>query len=549
MNKLPLPKNFMRIKRFFFYAVVSLAFLSIYNCAKAKKNQTQALLSEKVALVNTSSFLGANAYKVPHDVLNPADSSQVALSSFAWREFIALNWPSSYNTTTYTRGEPDATKTVADFLSAKNTGQLVWQTYRHRVEMYPKDSSKFNPNFNSAPQYFYEVDGQSSIKSLNPNNTTDLRNITTVFNNLDETSEINLCTLFVDGDPDAPGADVYAQYKDSIASGLPGAPRRMIYEAKGNKEMFQYIKNHHLYDTIVRGKKIAYTDNAIKNNGAGAVYPCPEPNKMICFPFGEVGGSEGSIEVKATWKPLTLSEYNSGRYLTAPIIYYREGKPGVVPNDKKTYYRIVPATPTYQKIGNDSTLVSLPYGLVGLHIIHKTKTFPSYVFATFEQVDNLNETVDHNTLFYYNRNSNPNVNPDKQYAFRAVDISNQTDSINKVVQQEIRSLNPSSVWQYYQLIGVQGHPQNNANSSDYLLSNVMTETNQTLRNFSGTLNANGTFDPTKINLYQGDKVFVQGGCKGCHGNAQKADFSFITLNAPFEGQPDFINQPLLLEGQ
>ena len=547
MNNSSLPKNYAYIKKSIFYVALSFVFVTMYNCTKNKTNASKTLLAEDISTVNSGPFLGKTAYKVPHDVLNPADSNQVALSVFAWKEFIALNWPSSYNTTSFTRGEPDKNKTISDFLSAENTGQLVWQTYRHRVEMYPKDSTKFNKNFNSAPQYFYEVEGQSSITSLKPNNTTKLSDITTVFNNLDETSEINLCTLFVDGDPDAPGADVYAQYKDSVASGLPGAPRRMIYEAKGNKEMFKYIKEQHLYDTIVRGRKIAFTANAIQNDGAGAVYPCPDPNNMICFPFGEVGGNEGSIEVKATWKPLTLSEYQSGRYLTSPIIYYREGKPGIIPNDKKTYYNIVPATPTYKKIGNDSVLVSLPYGLVGLHIIHKTKTFPSYVFATFEQVDNLNETIDNNTLFYYNRNSNPSVNPDKQYAYRAVDISSQTDSINKVVQTEIKSLNPTSVWQYYKLIGVQGHPQNNANSSDYLLSNVMTETNQTLRNFSGTLNANGTFDPTKINLYQAEKVFVQGGCKGCHGNAQKADFSFITLNAPFEGQPDFINQPLLIE--
>ena len=58
----------------------------------------------------------------------------------------------------------------------------------------------------------------------------------------------------------------------------------------------------------------------------------------------------------------------------------------------------------------------------------------------------------------------------------------------------------------------------------------------------------GIFNPQAINLYQGKKKIVQGGCKGCHGNAQKSDFSFITQNAPIV-DVDFINQPLLKEGQ
>ena len=55
-------------------------------------------------------------------------------------------------------------------------------------------------------------------------------------------------------------------------------------------------------------------------------------------------------------------------------------------------------------------------------------------------------------------------------------------------------------------------------------------------------------------------AFIGGGCKGCHDNAQEGasppagvpgtgkgsfDFSFITAQAPFEGTPDAVNQPLL----
>jgi hypothetical protein len=506
-------------------------FLVLSSWNNAKNNPSESLLAYK-----SFNFFPSDAYNVPHDVQSPKDSGQVALSQFAWQEFIALNWPSSYDTITHTRGKPDTSKSAMDFLSPDNSGQLVWQTYKHRVEMYPVMESKFDTTFNNAPQYFYKVGKQESITSLDPTSTKKLSDVRTIFNNLDETSELNLCAVFVDGDPDSPGAT--SSNISKTASGLPGAPRRMIYEAKGNQDMFEYVSKNNLYKSKTRSKKIANTGVAIRTLEKGAVYlPNPDSNTIV-FPFGDNNGVEGSIEVKATWRQLTLKEYNSGRYLTAPILYYRSKVNDSNPKDTITYYDIVPAFPTKK---------TLPYGLVGLHIIHKTVNFPSYVFATFEQVDNLSTTIEpKNTLFYYNRNSNPAVNPNKQYAYRANPILPGTKQVNTDAHNQIKAKNSKSVWQYYKLIGVQGHPQNNANTTDYFLSNIVTETNQTLRDFSGSLdNTNGTFNPTETNVYQGKKKFVQGGCKGCHGNAQDADFSFVTKDAPFGGVPDVINLPLL----
>tara|TARA_R110001632_G_scaffold90844_1_gene194955 strand:+ start:4782 stop:6377 length:1596 start_codon:yes stop_codon:yes gene_type:complete len=531
------------MKHILYSVFVCIVALTIHSCltaeAKTSKTDFNSNLVIKEAYTSTK-FFGPNAAQVPHDVPNPADSSQVDLSVFAWKEFIALNWPSSYNTTTHERGKPDPKATVSDFLKSSNNGKLVWHTYKHRVEMYPQATSNYNTKFNTAPQYLYDRKGKKPITSFNPKYTKPLSEVDTIFNNLDETSEINLCTLFVDGDPNAPEAT--NANKSKTASGLPGAPRRMIYEAKGNQGMFDYVVKSNLYDSITRANKIKYTENEIKNNGKGAVYQSKPDPKMIVFPFGENGGVEGSIEVKATWRQLTMKEYKSGRYLTAPILYYRGGTLEKPNPEGRAFYDIVPAEPTAK---------TLPYGLVGLHIIHKTKTFPSYVFATFEQVDNLNTTIEaNNNLFYYNRNSNPSVNPNKQYAYRANAILQKTELVNADVHKQIKTLNLKSVWQYYKLIGVQGHPQNNANTTDYFLANIATETNQTLRDFSGTLDSNnGTFNPQAINLYQGKKKkIVQGGCKGCHGNAQDADFSFITKNAPIT-DVDFINQPLLKKNQ
>lgn len=523
------------------FTILCAVLFTAHSCLRANAESSSYVdMNTKTEGVN---FLTSTAYEVPHDVPTAADSTQTALSIFAWQEFIALNWPSTYSKDGK-RGNPDISAGVKGFLEASNKGELVWHTYKHRVEVFPKMDSvgfpiKFDSVFDSRPKYQYaqNIQGLNSSQKLSE---------VTIFNNLDETSEINLCTLFVDGDPNEPGA---SNYNDpGIASGLPGAPRRMIYEAKVNRAMFDYVKDNKLYDPVTRTKRIAFTDNAIKNDEKGAVYLTKEQLKnsdQIVFPFGEIGGSEGSIEIKATWRQLTLSEYNSKRYLTAPIIRYRGGTPQSPNPDPKTaqaYYDTVAAKPTAN---------SLPYGLVGLHIIHKTKTFPSYVFATFEQVDNL--STDHeslNNLYYYNRQQNPFISSGKQNVYtRSNPILHKTDSINTVVHNQIKSMHSGSVWQYYKLIGVQGHPVQNDNTTDYYLSNIATETNAVLANFSGTLDkTTGTKDPKGINVYQGKNKIVQGGCKGCHGNAQDADFSFITKDAPIN-MVDFINQPLLANEQ
>lgn len=549
MKKLTKFKKIIKNKNLFLGAFICMLLLVFTSCEEgtSSSNSTNGLaVSTPQSLSGASfNFFPSDAYNVPHDVPSAKDSTQLALSRFAWQEFIALNWPSSYNTTTHTRGKPDNSKLVNDFLSPDNNGRLVWQTYMHRVEMYPLDTTNYyKKSFNSAPKYVYKEE------ILGLNSTNPLKSIDTIFNNLDETSEINLCTLFVEGDPNAPGAT--SANKSKTASGLPGAPRRMIYEAKANRDMFDYVRNTKLYKKENREARKTYTEIQIKDHGKGAIYqPVPDP-KMIVFPFGEIGGVEGSIEIKATWRQLTLKEYKTGRYLTAPILYYRGGTLAA-PNPNGTpYYDVVPSAPTYTIVGTDSTLTSLPYGLVGLHIIHKTKTFPSYVFATFEQVDNLSTKEEPlNKLFYYNRNNDPGIAFGKQPVYtRSNPILPDTQKVNDSVHAQIKKLNPTSVWQYYKLIGVQGHPQNNANTTDYFLANIATETNAVLANFSGTLDTlRGTKNPKGINLYQGpNNKFIQGGCKGCHGNAQQSDFSFITQNAPIDFV-DFINQPLLKPGQ
>jgi len=515
---------------------LSICTILLLNCEPAAGPADQQGIDE--VLVEPSpgypAFLNSKAYEVPHDADN---SLQKTLAIFAWQEFIALNWPSSYNSDTHERGKPDTSKTVKAFLNPTPDQPLVWQTYMHRVEVFPDTFTTYNPNFDRPPHYSYNIPGQASIQKLGDPSAPPLHQVANVFNNLDEVTEINLCTLFLEGDSLAPGAN---QHRGAaIPSGLPGAPRRVIYEAKANREMFDYVVKRKLYDPSVRTSLIAYTKEKISNvnpeDTLGGLYPCGN-DSIICFPHGIQGGSEGSIEIKAAWRQLTMEEYQSGRFITSDILYYRkQPAPG---DDTTFFYQTVPATPTEN---------SLPYGLVGLHIIHKTKNFPTYVFATFEQVDILDRSVRDNTLFYYNRDSNAFVSPKVQYVTeRTPPIKQATVEVTDEVHRQIKALDPNSVWQYYRLVGVQGPASNDQDTTDFFLSNLVVETNTVLSTFSGTLdNRNGTKDPRKANIHKGQQLIIGGGCKGCHGNAQQSDFSFITQNAPFDGLPDVINQPLL----
>ncbi len=564
-------------------ALIVLASLFIYACG-SKDTIKDDNTSIPPTTSNPSGFFTSTAYQVPHDAPAPvsSDSTQLtALATFAWQEFIALNWPSNYTTTTPTRGKPDTTQTALDFALPGNNGELVWETYKHRVEIYPMaNSSGDYPNypssFNNVPQYDYPgVDGGSIPECGAYNATTGMWAVNTqstlssvsLFNNLDETSEINLCTLFTDGDPNAPGAAPASS--TALYMGLPKQPRRFIYEAKANQVMSDYIMSNNYYKQTIRATAQQNTYTAVRNNGDGGIAPCPTPdpnNPIICFRPGVSGsnGSEGTILVKATWRQLTMDEYNSGRYLTSPIIRYRNPDPS---NAKKFCYETIPATPS-----PTMSPTTLPYGLVGLHIIHKTTNYPTYVFATFEQVDNLNSGTPDSSLFYYNRNDVAPISPGKQtITSRAHPIPDEMNSVTAQVHLQLRQLlaangQSDSVWLYYKLIGVQGAATNPSNTegTDYFLANIVTETNEILRSFSGTLdNTTGTINPQNTNLRKGHTAYTGGGCKGCHGNAQvgplvqkgmpspaqstliASDFSFITQNAPFDGVPDAINQPLL----
>jgi hypothetical protein len=219
------------------------------------------------------------------------------------------------------------------------------------------------------------------------------------------------------------------------------------------------------------------------------------------------------IEVKASWRPLSsIPPEERYRYHVSKVIYYT---------------------------GSDERPVAVTgdYALIGLHIIHKTRNYPTFVFATFEQVDVLDdEATGRPTGAYYiptydeieysladtttfppagavyenpqargfrvdRPRAYPNWWPVRLPVGPVTDIPGAATfpdgvhvpivqppttnrSVGKVNAQVLRTMSRlpgfdrDFVWQYYRLKGVQAVPSNRETDDDFFLANISIESSQ-----------------------------------------------------------------------
>ena len=253
-----------------------------------------------------------------------------------------------------------------------------------------------------------------------------------------------------------------------------------LFEAKVNRVSWKFVNNN--YETL--------------NN----INPDTYPNG-ITLP-------NGTLHVKASWKPLaSIPENQQYRYFKSEGIYYA---------------------------GEDSApkAKTAMYALIGLHIIHKTPNYPSFIFTTFEHLDNLNggtyyvPTYDSIQIALpdsvptysgkpmYSPNPYPKNFTKHPYAEpngKRVSIPNKTvmtidgakritvapgkvvaavpvaqppttnkmvDNVNKLaisLMKKLPGFNKNFVWQYYKLKGVQAVPTNDDTTPDFYLANNVTE--------------------------------------------------------------------------
>ena len=490
------------------------------------------------------------------------NASYEEAAMFAWQQFIALSWPALPET----RDMPDNDQVFGD---SSFTGPLVWETYRHKVEIYPGQGDS-PPGFFDDPDLAYGYDslppfymyGDGEVLPCEGQEVPDSPALV----NLDELTQIGLNYMFSGSSPSE--------------SDINNDPQLIRFLAKANKTHYEYVVDP---ATSYWSHSDAYT-NAVANFKAvsdGNGTPSTLPGPVIDFP-------DGMVEIKGAFRELTDEELNSGRYHVTTVRYYEQDDADL----------------------NSACYRESEWGLVGLHIIHKTPSAPSFIFATFEQADNLTDTngspvedEDGNVINPFTANSTtPLLNyadgdpptldiigeifcetPGKRLYYEEVgpelfgvdsglpyegficqnlrdrNIPGTVVDVNSLVHDAIADYNEEngledSPWLYYKLVNVQWQPFDisEIDSEDpegprgeavFFLNNIVIETDYTLQIFSGNIffdsESSGppsnlppnfdNFDPERTtyqNLLTFDdngnlqNTYNMGGCQGCHGQAQ-----------------------------
>lgn len=461
---------------------------------------------------------------LPSDIPGGApNASLTEAARFAWQEFIALNWPAEQGT----REVPDNSQLFGD---TSFTGPLVWHTFRHKVEIYPGqdnppgfvDDESQDFGYQSVPPvYRYGTqfgDGTGLVEACPGQTPVE----SPAFINLDEISQIGLASMFAGIAPEL--------------SDVNSVPQLVRFLAKGNKEYYKYVVDKNALEPD-GDPLFSHPEDCAATPG---ITYCAAINNFTAVSQGNgdvttlpgfvIDFDTGTIQLKTAWRPLTDDEKNSGRFYTTTVRYYEANE-----TDDAACYR------------EDE------WGLLSLHIEHKTPTAPDYIYATFEQADNILlpdgtrvEDEDGNIInppsapdpttpnLFYMDGEPPTLeivgesfcNEEELRIYYAeipantglpsggnICTNQRNDSIpppiinvNAEAHAAIADYNEDngledSPWMYYKLINVQPVPfdisdisaddTSNTNRATFYTNNIMVETDYTLQVFSGRLTSPG----------------------------------------------------------
>jgi len=285
----------------------------------------------------------------------PSATMQQA-AAFAWQEFIAANWP-AVNQTGGVDGngnhvdQRDVPDTGKRFGEPNFTGPLVWETFRGKAEIFPGDGNP-PPGYPTAGKgdTSFGYDATPVYNYVIPVPACDTPAPTgTAWINLDETDQIGLDSMFAGTVTAKPTGN--------------SSPQMIRFLAKANRKQYTYVAAQGPFNqqTMTGGwwnalpkALIQATQTFLVNNKKS---PPSGSTTLVSVP-------DNTIETKAGWRVLNDTELSSGRFQTATVRYYENPGSG----------------PCYRQ---DT------FGLVALHIIQKTVSAPYFIYATFEQADNI----------------------------------------------------------------------------------------------------------------------------------------------------------------
>jgi hypothetical protein len=336
------------------FAVATPILMSSDAATPKKAAPAKPAVAPQKAAVNTIVPITIS-YQVPTE-LNPNGGGAVnatpeQAAAFAWQEFIALNWP----TAPQQAGNPmreQAGAAVCPFGSTRCGTPLVWETMRSKVETFPGNNQPPPGYVPQAPNYGYDAGPAYNYSNGVVDGPCDSSQASdaTPWINLDETDQITLDNMYAGAAP-------------TTATDGNTAPQLIRFLAKSNRKQYQYVASNsnanseatawwNVIPASVDKKTKAFLEN-MKSA------PPPGSTDMI-------SNLVNTVEEKAGWRELNPTEAASGRFHTQRVRFYEQGKS------------------KFSVCWRDST-----WGLVSLHIIQKTASAPYFIYATFEQADNI----------------------------------------------------------------------------------------------------------------------------------------------------------------
>ena len=331
-------------------AVAAGAAMDADNVLQAQTGSPQITVSSSVPSELNPPFVQGPPSSGGAPAATPAQAA-----AFAWQEFIALNWPAGpQQGVPGQRDTPSSTYKLGD---PAYTGPLVWETFRGKVEIFPGNVNPFmvvpppgypgpagdkSFGYDATPVYNYST----TIAACDQRRAGD----PTPWINLDETDQITLDNM-------------YAGVVEPNSSPGNSSPQLIRFLAKANRTHYVYVAGNSsptdptkLWWATIPSDVVDATKAYLAANKAS---PPAGSKTMVSLPYG-------TIEVKAGWRPLNPGELASGRFHKQQVRFYENASGG------------------FAKCYIDAT-----WGLVALHIIQKTPSAPYFIYATFEQADNL----------------------------------------------------------------------------------------------------------------------------------------------------------------
>jgi hypothetical protein len=449
------------------------------------------------------------SYNIP---VNPSVNDRIAYNpetafgAFAWKAFVALNWPANSD------GSPLTGKTIGEAPDAPR----VWEFYQAPEEVFnPKSKQSTGQKVQNLR--LTEINANETLAQLRERALSEYK---------EGNPSQDLLSIF----PDIESADILVEGFEPL---VDRSGNYILNEVRMNPVEVAQINENHWYDAANlqnfdnQDNRFQLMCSAKDSNG---IYPYSPFDKVPCSDNKSVG----TIELKAAW-----------------MVF-----PDPVPDELRSKYYTTTRTfdvETPESTGKEKTKVTVPVGLVGFHIVQKTSQ-QGWTWATFEHLnnapdaDNLPSDGDYN-LYDSNCKENCEVNTphvEKPYLWRnefphavtktetgeikeqtpsqitrLVSIPSIARSLNSKWQEALAEVPNASVWQNYQLVGVQW------------LNNPYIPYNDDERKITPKQLANVTLEP----YVQTSKLGSS--CISCHTFARlpvsstivPADFSFLMERA------------------